>query len=56
MSIRKCPLCLVEYLGAPTDHNCERDAWARPLAQPANATGAKLQQILIDLEKDGIGS
>jgi hypothetical protein len=33
---RKCPACGVEYFGSAENHCCERDAWARPVAQPAN--------------------
>jgi hypothetical protein len=51
LSIRKCKLCSVEYLGAAADHGCEQDAWARPIAQPVNATGIKLEGALQDLEK-----
>ena len=55
-NMRQCPACGVEFLGVLADHDCERDAWARPIPQPANATGAERADILKDLEKAGIGS
>lgn len=54
--LTKCKACGVESLGAPADHDCERDAWARPLPQAPNATGKDVPDIFKDLERDGIGS
>jgi hypothetical protein len=54
-SLRACPLCGVEFLGVLADHDCERDAWARPIPQPENATGAARPDILKELERAGIG-
>jgi hypothetical protein len=31
-SLNKCKLCGVEFIGALADHDCDRDAWARPTA------------------------
>jgi hypothetical protein len=37
-SMRKCPLCRVEYIGDVSGHDCERDAWAAPHPQPIGPT------------------